>query len=121
YWRNDYCYQGTLVTGGTGVIKVDKTGTITKNQMEVVEVITNKYSEEELSTLMCLSSEEQTYDPMEKAIFKYAKKLGINKTDIFNGEKLKEYPFSDETKIMGSVWKKNNKIILAAKGSPESI
>ena len=107
--------------GAVSVLCVDKTGTITKNQMEVVEVITNKYSEEELSTLMCLSSEEQTYDPMEKAIFKYAKKLGINKTDIFNGEKLKEYPFSDETKMMGSVWKKNNKIILAAKGSPESI
>ena len=26
YWRDDYCYQGTLVTGGTGIIKVDKTG-----------------------------------------------------------------------------------------------
>lgn len=107
--------------GAVSVLCVDKTGTITKNQMEVTEVITNKHSKEELSTLMCLSSEEQTYDPMEKAMFKYAKKLGINKTDIFNGEKLKEYPFSDETKMMGSVWKKNNKIILAAKGSPESI
>ena len=26
YWRNDYCYAGTLVSNGTGFIKVDKIG-----------------------------------------------------------------------------------------------
>ena len=26
YWKDNYCYQGTLVTQGTGIIKVDKTG-----------------------------------------------------------------------------------------------
>ncbi|MDR0222090.1 MAG: HAD-IC family P-type ATPase [Oscillospiraceae bacterium] len=26
YWRNDYCYAGTLVTNGSGVIRVDKIG-----------------------------------------------------------------------------------------------
>ena len=107
--------------GAVSVLCVDKTGTITKNQMEVTEVITNKCDEKELSRLMCLSSEEQTYDPMEKAMFKYAKNLGINKKDIFDGEKIKEYPFSNENKMVGYVWKKNNKIILVAKGSPESV
>ena len=107
--------------GAVSVLCVDKTGTITKNQMEVTDIITNNCDEKELSRLMCLCSEEQTYDPMEKAIFKYAKNLGINKTEIFNGEKIKEYPFSNETKMVGYAWKKNNKIILAAKGSPESI
>lgn len=30
YWRNDYCYTGTLVTQGTGTILVDKIGAITE-------------------------------------------------------------------------------------------
>ena len=107
--------------GAVSVLCVDKTGTITKNQMEVTDIIINNCDEKELSRLMCLCSEEQTYDSMEKAIFKYAKNLEINKTEIFNGEKIKKYPFSNETKMVGYAWKKNNKIILAAKGSPESI
>ena len=107
--------------GAVSVLCVDKTGTITKNQMEVTDIIINNCDEKELSRLMCLCSEEQTYDPMEKAIFKYAKNLEINKTEIFNGEKIKKYPFSNETKMVGYALKKNNKIILAAKGSPESI
>ena len=107
--------------GAVSVLCVDKTGTITKNQMEVVEMITNECDDHELSKLMCLGSEEQTYDPMEKALFNYAQRLGIDKTEIFNGEKIKEYPFSNENKMVGYVWKKDNKIILVAKGSPESI
>ena len=30
YWKDNYCYQGTLVTQGTGIIKVDKTGNNTE-------------------------------------------------------------------------------------------
>ena len=30
YWRNDYCYAGTLVTQGTGTILVDKIGAATE-------------------------------------------------------------------------------------------
>jgi len=30
YWRSDYCYAGTLVTHGTAVVCVDKTGTSTE-------------------------------------------------------------------------------------------
>ena len=30
YWREDYCYAGTMVTQGTGTIKVDKTGPSTE-------------------------------------------------------------------------------------------
>ena len=26
YWRRDYCYAGTLVIQGTGVVRVEKTG-----------------------------------------------------------------------------------------------
>ena len=106
--------------GAVSVLCVDKTGTITKNQMEVVDVITIK-DKVELAKIMGLCCEEDTYDPMEKAMFKYAKSLGIYKKDLFNGKKVKEYPFSNDTKMMGCVWNRDNKLILTAKGSPESI
>ncbi len=106
--------------GAVSVLCVDKTGTITKNQMEITDVITEN-DKTELAEVMGLCCEEETYDPMEKAMFKYAKSLGVYKKDLFNGVKLKEYPFSNYTKMMGCAWKRNNKIILAAKGSPENI
>ena len=106
--------------GAVSVLCVDKTGTITKNQMEVVDVITDK-DKTELAEVMGLCCEEETYDPMEKAMFKYAKSLGIYKKDLFNGKKIKEYPFSNDTKMMGCTWSRNDKFILAVKGSPESV
>lgn len=30
YWRKDYCYAGTLVTQGTGIVSVDKIGAVTE-------------------------------------------------------------------------------------------
>lgn len=107
--------------GAVSVLCVDKTGTITKNQMEILELVTKDYENKHLATLMCLGCQEETFDPMEKAMFKYAKSLGIHKNDLFQGKKIKEYPFSNETKMMAHVWEFDNKTILAAKGSPESI
>lgn len=106
--------------GAVSVLCVDKTGTITKNQMEVASVITEK-EEIFLAEVMGLCCEEETYDPMEKAMFKYAKDLGISKKDLFNGQKLREYPFNNDTKMMGCAWQKDNKITLAVKGSSESV
>lgn len=106
--------------GAVSVLCVDKTGTITKNQMEIASVDTLK-GKQTLARLMCLCCEEDTYDPMEKAMFKYALKLGISKKDIFKLKKAKEYPFSDETKMMACAWYEDDKVLLTAKGSPEGI
>jgi P-type Ca2+ transporter type 2C len=106
--------------GAVSVLCVDKTGTITKNQMEVVDVIT-KYNKKDFAKIMGLCCDEETYDPMEKAMFKYAHNEGLSKDDIFKGKNIMEYPFSNETKIMGRVWQYRKVITLAAKGSPESI
>ena len=45
YWRNDYCYAGTLVTQGTAVVWVEKIGVATeygKIGVNVTETITEK-------------------------------------------------------------------------------
>lgn len=34
---------------------------------------------------------------------------------------LKEYPFTNETKMMGNVWAQDGKMLVTAKGSPEKI
>lgn len=120
-WLKNYCYQGTLVTGGTGIIKVDKTGTITKNQMEITKIYYENCQEKDLIKAMCLCSEEDTYDPMEQAIFNYAKKIGLTKEEIYIGTKIKNYPFLNENKMMASIWKEQEKINLYVKGSPENI
>ena len=105
--------------GAVSVLCVDKTGTITKNIMEVADIKTDNVKE--FITNMCLSCEEETYDPMEKAMFNYAKKHDIYKKDIFVLDKIKEYPFSNELKVVGSAWGKKNKVLLTVKGSCESI
>ena len=107
--------------GAVSVLCVDKTGTITKNQMEIVDIFTNKYEIKELVNIMCLGCEEETYDPMEKAMFQYARNLEMHKNDIFIGKKIKEFPFDNDTKMMANVWNINNRIVLSAKGSSESI
>lgn len=108
--------------GSISVLCVDKTGTLTKNQMEVKEIFfDSKFNENELMTFASLASETEAYDPMEKAILAYSKSIGINIDELFDGCLLHEYPFSSETQMMGNVWDKDDKKFIASKGSFENI
>lgn len=106
--------------GTISVLCVDKTGTITKNEMTVEKLFFEK-DETSLLKNMCLASEEDTFDAMEKAMFKYAYKKEIYKKDLFVNKKIKEYPFSDETKMMGNAYLIDNTKYVAIKGAYESI
>ncbi|HEX2926263.1 MAG TPA: cation-translocating P-type ATPase [Ruminiclostridium sp.] len=108
--------------GSVSVMCVDKTGTLTRNQMSVKELSPYKaFEAPKLIYMASLACETEPYDPMEKAILEYAEGLGINKSNIFKYPLLHEYSFSSETKMMGHVWEINGSSSLAAKGSPESI
>jgi Ca2+-transporting ATPase len=108
--------------GAVSVLCVDKTGTLTMNQMTVQETYRFKgISEDEFLYWATLGCEVEPYDPMEKAILEYAGSKGIDKAEVFNKTLLHEYPFSSETKMMGHIWEMNGSPGLAAKGSPESI
>lgn len=107
--------------GAVSVLCVDKTGTLTKNQMTVQEVYYHNQNKEEVIVYSALACETEPYDPMEKAILKFAYENGAVKEDIFNKKLISEYSFSAETKMMGHVWEINGGPYLAAKGSPESI
>ena len=107
--------------GAVSVLCVDKTGTITMNQMTVQETWINTDSEHKLAETMGLACETDTYDPMEKAMLSFCEGMGIKKDSLFSNKFISEYAFTNELKMMGHVWKKDGEIIIAAKGSPEKI
>ena len=107
--------------GAISVLCVDKTGTITMNKMTVNDLWTLKGDLEEMIKIMGMACETNPYDPMEKAMLNYCEDMSYTKEKIFSGELLAEYPFTNENKMMGHVWKNKDDIILAAKGSPEMI
>jgi Ca2+-transporting ATPase len=107
--------------GAVSVLCVDKTGTITMNQMSVQDVWSVNDDEHSLCEIMGLGCETDAYDPMEKAMLSYCESHGLVKNDLFNGELISEYAFTNELKMMGHVWRRNGEIIIAAKGSPERI
>ncbi|ACL75400.1 cation-translocating P-type ATPase [Ruminiclostridium cellulolyticum] len=107
--------------GSVSVLCVDKTGTITMNQMAVQEVWSPDGNENTLIETMGLACESDAYDPMEKAMLAYCDNHGISKEDLFSSELISEYAFTNELKMMGHVWHRKNGIVIAAKGSPERI
>ena len=106
--------------GAVSVLCVDKTGTITMNQMTVQETWATG-SEEELVHTMGLACETDAYDPMEKAMLRYCEENGVTKHHLFGGDLIDEYAFTSELKMMGHIWHHDDEVIIAAKGSPESI
>ena len=107
--------------GAVSVLCVDKTGTITMNQMTVQEVWMANGTERSLIETMGLGCETDAYDPMEKAMLRYCEEHGISRESLFSNEFVSEYAFTNELKMMGHVWRRDGELVIAAKGSPERI
>ena len=117
--------------GSANVICLDKTGTITKNEMAVASVydfterkITDFNAIRALSetlTLAMWASEPVPFDPMEKSIHDLYGRLTT--TDLRpTYELVHEYPLSGRPPLMTHVFKdKKSNQIIAAKGAPEAI
>ena len=105
--------------GSVSVLCVDKTGTLTKNSMEV-DTLWGQ-DETKLITYMGMACECDPYDPMEKAMLRYCEEKGMCKDSLFCNEFVYEYSFTPQTKMMGHIYHVNGTTLLTAKGSPESI
>ncbi len=107
--------------GSVSVLCVDKTGTITMNRMTIQETWAADGDEKKMIETMGLGCETDAYDPMEKAMLAYCELQGMSHEYLFNGELIREYAFTNELKMMGHVWRRNGRLVIAAKGSPERI
>jgi len=122
--------------GSVSVLCVDKTGTITMNQMSIGQLcneagnfISTDQSDlpEEFHSVTeyaVLASQKDPFDPMEKAIkeFCYSK---LNNTEHVHPDwdLVKEYPLTPELLAMSCVWKSKTDMhyLIASKGAPEAI
>lgn len=126
--------------GAVDYICTDKTGTLTKNEMEVVQIhtynqvrdvstINSKKLSKDLEQLfvcgaLCndveLINNEWSGDPTEIALLKASEKMDIKK-EILEGtyKVVSENPFNSERKMMSVVVKERKEIKVYSKGAPE--
>lgn len=114
--------------GSSKVICSDKTGTLTKNEMTVVEVKSNNSEFAiELST-MCTDCDilykngkiEVSGEPTEVALVQNGLKNNKNKTELYhNMPRINEIPFDSNRKMMTTIHKIGNKYRIITKGAPD--
>ncbi|PZR30084.1 MAG: ATPase [Citrobacter freundii] len=107
--------------GSVTYICTDKTGTLTKNEMEVKSVWTADQEKEEALLQAMRSSHDLKEengkwigDPTEIAMLQYAK----DKEEL---KRVKEIPFDSERKAMTTIHEKDGKYWMITKGATESI
>ena len=124
--------------GAATVLCVDKTGTLTRNEMTVAKLVVNNQHFDlsairgrflpemyhELLEFSILASQRDPFDPMEKAIHKSAQAT-LAQTEHLHGdwELVNEYPLSPQLLTMSRVWQSTERqqYVVAAKGAPEAI
>jgi len=136
--------------GGTNVICTDKTGTLTQNKIEVTVISTAEGKAEIIVDLekrhapsvgmsrewinkisvLCNTAKfhivngeiKEVGDPLETALLKYAYSEGIDiESYRIQYPKIKEEPFSSETKIMSTLHKSEDKNVIVAKGGIDEL
>lgn len=119
--------QGVLVTRLSAieeaavmdVICLDKTGTITDNQLKIVNLYSYPpYSDEDLLKFAALASAEATQDSIDMAIFAAARAKGAIVTTPVD---LKFIPFDSANKRTEAIFTQDAKTFHILKGSPEII
>ncbi len=105
--------------GAATVICVDKTGTLTENRMAVQEVFVSPQENgigktEEVLQIAALASEENTADPVDKAV------IAARPAHISPGRLIREYPLSSDCMLVAKAYS-GSPIFLVAKGAPEQV
>lgn len=107
--------------GSVTYICTDKTGTLTRNEMEVKDLWTAEENrKEELLQAMRVNhdvkqeNDQFMGDPTEVAIVQYAKE----KPDL---KRINEIPFDSERKAMTTIHERDGKLWVVTKGAPEAI
>ena len=110
--------------GSVTVIATDKTGTLTENQMQVRELLSDKPERALLAMVIASDAEVglEVGDPMELALYDYAAGQGLDPKEIKNRyPRVDSRPFDSEWKFMRVTTNENGKTTSLLKGAPEVI
>lgn len=117
--------------GATTVICADKTGTLTLGRVEVAALSSSagivqagEALSSEAEVLLheaVLASEPRPYDPMDRAILRFALAHGVNVDALHARTLVQDYPFDPTDKYNSHVWDHDGTAWISAKGAVEGI
>lgn len=106
--------------GAITLIATDKTGTITKNKLSVADTFSAHTDLRNFHAAMRASLNGDgvhSDDPLDQILLASAHGSSLPK----GAKKVKEFPFNQQLRLSGMVWKQGGKYVLYVKGAPEQI
>ncbi len=106
--------------GSTTVICSDKTGTLTLNQMTVIDA--NTEPDGPIVAALCNEATGRIGDPTEVALLEWAERMGVDTERVrLDHPRVAEFPFDPRTKRMTTVHRDGEHYLWALKGAPSVV
>jgi Ca2+-transporting ATPase len=106
--------------GAVTLIATDKTGTITKNKLSIADTYSAHTDLRIFHEGVRSSLNGEGYDsddPLDQILYDTVEHINVPKS----WKKLKEFPFNQQLRLSGMVWKQQGGYVLHVKGAPEQI